>query len=259
MLNLPQTEHPSFKQPDNDNAKVWKYMDLAKFVWMLNNKKLFLSSVSSLLDPHEGSTPILNYEEMNSFRESHNRANNNSQIGNSDSISRLFRDFKNATFVSCWTMSNVESEAMWKLYCPNDQGIAIQSTYKKLALQIKDESMFIGAVSYIDYATEGINMGNMFDRFMHKRISFLHESEVRIVKILSKYLSSYINDVEYKNKEAPLGIEMDIDLIELVENIYVNPYSDKWFYDSTSIVIDSICPKLSSKINWSNMKSNPLF
>ena len=50
-------DHPCFPQPTDSSVRVWRYLDLAKFIWLLENQKLYLASVDSLNDPYEGSTP----------------------------------------------------------------------------------------------------------------------------------------------------------------------------------------------------------
>jgi len=50
-------KHRCFPQPPDTAVRVWRYMDLAKLVWTLVNRKLWLSRIDLLQDPHEGSTP----------------------------------------------------------------------------------------------------------------------------------------------------------------------------------------------------------
>ena len=35
-------------------SKVWKYMDMAKFLYLLENRKIYFSKVSKFDDPFEG-------------------------------------------------------------------------------------------------------------------------------------------------------------------------------------------------------------
>lgn len=262
MVETSSTDHPSFPQPGNIEIKVWRYMDLAKFIWLLKHKSLFMTALSKLRDSHEGATTKIDFEIFSNFinRNPNPNGMNTSHIQNS--MSDTFKGFKDSTFINCWTMSNVESEAMWKLYCPNDTGISIQSTYSKLASQINDQDTYIGLVSYIDYENQSTDKGgmvNIYNRFMHKRLSFKHESEVRIVKILHEYTPQYMNGVNQNEKTPPSGIEMEINLIELIDNVYINPYADECFYDSTKSIIECLCPELLQKMKWSYMKSEPLF
>ena len=36
-------EHPIFIQPENENVKVWRYMDFTKFVSLIDAGRLFFS------------------------------------------------------------------------------------------------------------------------------------------------------------------------------------------------------------------------
>ena len=49
-------EHQIFEPPEK-NAKIWRYMDFAKLVWMLNHRCLYFTNVDKLKieDPFEGS------------------------------------------------------------------------------------------------------------------------------------------------------------------------------------------------------------
>jgi hypothetical protein len=47
-------EHPSFQAPANPNVSIWRYMDLTKFLWMLQEKALFFTRADFLGDPYEG-------------------------------------------------------------------------------------------------------------------------------------------------------------------------------------------------------------
>ncbi len=39
-----------FLQPDNENAKVWRYMDISKFIWLISNNKLYFPRSDLLED-----------------------------------------------------------------------------------------------------------------------------------------------------------------------------------------------------------------
>ncbi len=47
--------HPCFPQPGDATAKVWRYMDLPKFIWLLKHSQLYMSRLDRLGDPYEGS------------------------------------------------------------------------------------------------------------------------------------------------------------------------------------------------------------
>ena len=102
-------KHPCFPQVDDESARVWRYMDLAKFVWLIENQSLFLPRLDLLNDPHEGSIPPFIV-----------KARNEQLLGmNAEKFANEIRDInqqtRRAIFVSCWNLGNDESEAMWLL------------------------------------------------------------------------------------------------------------------------------------------------
>ena len=42
----------------NGNRKIWRYMNLNKFLDLIINKHLFFTNISNLTDQHEGLLPI---------------------------------------------------------------------------------------------------------------------------------------------------------------------------------------------------------
>lgn len=48
-------EHPVFEKPENENAKIWRYIDFTKFVSLLDKSALFFTRADRLGDPFEGS------------------------------------------------------------------------------------------------------------------------------------------------------------------------------------------------------------
>jgi hypothetical protein len=59
-FSLPQTSHECFPQPADGQTKVWRHMDLAKFVDLLATYRLYLPGLGALNDPHEESLPAAN-------------------------------------------------------------------------------------------------------------------------------------------------------------------------------------------------------
>jgi hypothetical protein len=57
MADFQETEHESFRLPTNKDIPIWRYMDLAKYLSMLDRRSLFFARATLLGDPFEGSTP----------------------------------------------------------------------------------------------------------------------------------------------------------------------------------------------------------
>src|SRR5690606_12875230 len=83
-------------------------------------------------------------------------------------------------YISCWHKNSVESEAMWRLYCPpNTPSVAIKTNAAKLWAETSGEpSVIVGRVHYIDYSKR---FSDIQDRLFCKRLSLSYESEVRAI------------------------------------------------------------------------------
>lgn len=131
-------------------------------------------------------------------------------------------------------MNNTESMAMWKLYLSSNEGIAIQTTYRRLMNSFNnvEDQINIGVMKYINYDHETFSMLNMDNWFMHKRSCFEYEHKIRC--LTHKFPENW--------KDEPLineGISISINPNELIENIYCSPDSPKWFLDLVKITISN--------------------
>lgn len=234
------TTHYCFPQPNNPDDRVWKYIDLAKLIYILSKKQLYLTRLDLLSDQHEGTLTKAFVDAL----EKHAASINN--LGIIDSVKSVANHGRLSTYVNCWRLDTDESEAMWKLYCPNNQGVALQTTYSKLANSIKDDKVHIGTITYIDYESGFFQAANnLFYSIMHKRKAFEHEKEVRIVTT-QHYM---------ENKPYLPGKTFDWNISEFIESIYVNPYADSWYYD---IIIDTLnIFNCNAEVKWSDMKTKP--
>jgi len=50
---MPYQEHPSFRKPEDENSKVWRFMDFAKFVQILESNALFFCRADRFTDEFE--------------------------------------------------------------------------------------------------------------------------------------------------------------------------------------------------------------
>lgn len=105
--------------------------------------------------------------------------------------------FKDHVFGQCWTMKR-ESDAMWRIYSPEKNGVRVRARVKKLiqglraaesSSSVADISCFVGKVSYLPQnKLKGLNI-NVLDpsgkgiaqSLLYKRTEFSHEKEVRLI------------------------------------------------------------------------------
>jgi hypothetical protein len=190
-------------------------------------------------------------------------------------------------FVNSWHMSEGESLAMWKLYDPSGQGIAVVSTFERLrkSLESAPETVHIGCVAYVDYQTEEKWLGNLLDPVIHKHRAFSHESEIRAVIWDTKSYGAYLYRIQrevasrhgfelepvtfyrdgesvaqphYRNvgMEPPSGLALDCDLGHLVEYVVVSPTSPQWVMENIEYYLSQAIGK---KVVASELKSGPFF
>lgn len=233
-------DHTSFPQPEDKQMKVWRYLSLSKFLDFYLTGSLYFSRVDLLEDKCEGTytktTTGINFPRIN--------ISSGLELTSEEYTKRQ----RQAIHVNCWRLDNFESEAMWKIYCPNNAGLAIQTTYSKLADSLPDGNrLFIGQITYLDYEADLINRGNNMNAAMHKRKAFDHEKEVRVVQ----HTLNYMNDHNLPLPEA--GVLVPTRLFERIDNIYVNPYSDEWYFDTIKKLFTKL--EITIPLKWSDIRS----
>jgi hypothetical protein len=119
---------------------------------------------------------------------------------------------------------------MWNLYVKSNEGIAIQSSIAALRSSTKETGyeIYIGKVEYLDYETEvmtgGLEEGERYP-FFHKRKSFEHERELRL---MIQDFKSAKSPIMYASPPHRDGIYVSVDLGSLIERIYLAPSCPKW-------------------------------
>ncbi|WP_444894942.1 DUF2971 domain-containing protein [Microbulbifer sp. SSSA005] len=109
-------------------------------------------------------------------------------------------DLHNYIFGQCWTLAS-SSDAMWRIYSPNKDGIRIRVKVRDLISSLhdaqsskwpKDMTCCIGKVEYLSedklmeranstFSGNGIEVGKIFGSLLLKRKAFEHENEVRLL------------------------------------------------------------------------------
>lgn len=225
-------EHPVFKKPIDENIKIWRYMSFAEYVSLLDRKALFFTRVDRLEDRFEATFPKHIFD-PNFEAQVTEEQRQNLEI-NKERLLAYNQFLKKDTVVNCWHISDYESDAMWKLYLKGEEGVAIQSTYKRLSDSFNnydENDVFIGVISYIDHENDVIPWDNAYQPFVHKNRSFEHEKELRVVlsKDIRKELAKN-NGKKLDTLEFPVnGVEAQINLETLIEKIVVSPKTQKWF------------------------------
>lgn len=241
-------EHPVFKPPADEKTKIWRYMDLSKFLSILDKAALYFVSLEKLdaIDPFEGCYPNLpanienlNFDAVSDEWKKSNNINTKEKLEGYIHNIKVIRDFlkisRPATYVNSWHAQEYESDAMWKLYLASSDGICIQSTYQRLKNSLKGYcgySINIGMVEYKDYDNDMIPYQNIMSPSMTKRISFEHEKELRALIWTLESNDSPLpgKTVTIKVKQMD-GLYVPVDLDLLIERIYIAPTAPDWIFE----------------------------
>jgi hypothetical protein len=253
--------HSSFKLPEYSEEKmIWRYMDLPKFISLIDKKSLFFTKASQFPDPYEGTIPKQSevvrrtiYEQVKPELESDEQFE--SLISGVPKIfeSRL-KKYRELMLINSWHFNDYESAALWELY-GKDTGIAIQSTVHKLkdSFARTDDTIWIGKVNYVDFNHDWMDEWNIHEAFVIKRPSFFYESEIRAITCLpddniDKNVS-YKFDVEREKKPISRQRSVDpteltthgkyvkVDLNQLIDKVYLSPAVPSYFKEAVESII----------------------
>lgn len=254
--------HPLFAQPFETGIGVWRYMNLAKLLRMLQTQTLYFARSDHLGDPFEGSNTTGMALRLKAA----------CQPGREEDLRKLYphlpldqaryaveamrntrRESRARTFISCWHMGNVESAAMWSLYGGEGASVAIRCTYDNLRSALP-AATFFGAVNYLDWNSEAFDQGNTLAPFICKRSSYRHENEIRAV--IERDVWSVQNETRDINFDE-FGAAVSMDIARIATQIYVSPAAPLWF---ENVVRDScIQYGLHSPVKRSDLESDPLY
>jgi len=216
-----ERNHPVFREPDNLNVRVWRYMDFTKFVSLLALNALYFARSDLLGDAFEGAMPRDNFR-FHSLLYAGLPVTPESM----KKLSDRREQFRQQIYINCWHMNERESAAMWNLYVRSNEAIAVQSTYQLLHACLPAR-IYVGSVQYIDYENDFLPEDDLLRPFMHKRKSFEHERELRA--IIS--LEAEDEDTWVGYTVGSVGRTVSIKLDDLIEKVYVAPTSPAWFAD----------------------------
>jgi|SRR5690606_1891347 len=193
-----------------ENIPLWRYMDLWKFLKIINSSTLFFPSVRLLGDQLEGRIP----QEVYNYMKFQDKSN-----GRNDNFVDVFKDFmeqyaiKN-TLVLSWNAAKNESFALWKMYAKDKLGIAIKTNLDRLrsCFDKTEEKIFIGEVNYYDKENPKYDITG-FSTLLTKHIYYSFEQEVRCLIKIEEQNSVY----DFKN----VAVDLDV----LIEEVYLSPFA----------------------------------
>jgi hypothetical protein len=206
---MPYERHPDLATPSNRTV-LWRYMDFARFIEMLESRTLWFVRVDQLDDPLEGTHTDA---EIAGIRK-------HLVEGRAKALIDVFRSARSELYVNCWRSGSAESLAMWDLYGEGSGIVAVKSTVGHIreAAATYDKPVYISKVKYIDW-NDAPGLDNVLVACSRKDISYQHESEVRVI---------ICGPTGPLDTEPKLGIRLAIDPKRLITEVMVGPRERKW-------------------------------
>jgi hypothetical protein len=223
-------QHDVFQAPSNPDIPIWRYMDLAKSLSMVQAQALHFARVDTMPDEFEGSISRPTEQNFRSML-----SENRNPDERFEEFVRNWRTgltgYRKYSYISCWHMNEQESAAMWAIYQSGEpRGIAVRSTYQRLKESITDQRpVWIGKVDYIDFDTDILPWGNAYYPYVCKRKSFEHEREIRAFYPGEPWVWDESGGAAIEGPIGPPVVPITVDLDRLVEAVYVSPKAPKWF------------------------------
>ena len=184
---------------------LYRYIGLNQFLSLVETKKTYLSKIKSWEDTWEvpaGKIPIQTID---------------------GKIETPLYSIYDDIFGQCWSFEGF-SDALWRIYSPNKEGIMITTSVKKfLLMEYKIKSGMLGRVIYYDDLKQALDYRMKFKRPKNafidgflKRNAFEHEKEVRLVTINTDFfLGKRIPNCNF--------MEVNIDPINFIDDIAIDP------------------------------------
>ncbi len=228
MNNIFKSLQPS------DTSTLWRFMDLFKFIDIVTSKKLTLANLTIMQDPYDGllhKSIRFQFVDVNGNPEDPQLELESDQV---DAHKRINESTKQIQYISCWHENEFESAGMWDLYS-SQNGIAIKTSVGRLKKSISFSNyreMDLLKVNYYktesDYFIPNRAANHIYTGLLNKRISFEHEKEVRLIW----------HPTDYENR-SPIR-KINVNLMELIECVYVSPLYDEWQLESIKEMINQL-------------------
>ena len=252
------------------HEQVWRYLPLARLLTAIETGRLSLTRLSQYLkdDPYETSVPKAvddadsritdTTPEMQFFGDEPTDTSDGG-VGASDR-ERLWRlkarrrALLRSAHASCWRSGN-ESEAMWRLYCSDNFGVAVRSTFQKLQDSLNDPWTVVSSIAYIDYQTETFVRHQFdYDPALHKRKAFEHEQEVRVLRFSKDDFDVAARDPLH---ESPERVDVEWNPEAVVEKVVLSPRCPAWFFDAVTRAMQKLSMTIAERVQPSDLAAPP--
>lgn len=273
---MAHVSYANLKKPE-PHETVIRYTSLAQFVWIVTQRKLPLIRIDLFRDPYEGSAPqsLINlqaivlgsgYRRVQTMGILQSGDPNDQRPGEPlqtktigdrwTELSAIRRSRTYSTHASCWRWGT-ESEGMWRLYCGEKGGVALQTTFARLEKSVEAEPIIAGKIQYADYGDSATVFNEDLDHVMYKREGFAFEQEVRLLKSDQDYYNNLCSGTVHEKLPPCLPIPWNVGAT--IDRILVSPYAEDWYLEAVRAAARLAHEDLDGRVEWSKLRKPPDF
>ncbi len=247
--NVPDSDlavDDSLPRPNHLTRTLWRYMSLSRFLWMLQNKQLWLARADTLNDPWEIALAGDQLEQVimrHPIRPLGSGQPNESALERAQRINKHWRE---TTFISCWSSADHESHALWRLFCGPNEGVAVSTPMRWLRNALGNVHLYV--VTYCEPGSV-VRTPELLELATKKRLMFDYEREVRAI--------ATEDTDDPKLIRGGLGYQYPIEPEEIIASIAVHPEAGPDLMEMVARAVTDYAPKLTGKVAWSSMREPP--
>lgn len=204
------------------STPIFKYMDIDYFLYLIEEKKFFVSFKKNFLDAQESN--LLQPNRCGSYifpvQICGKESSEEEKEQNHKMVDKMFKSFKESTLLptSCWTLTKEENYLMWKSYTSR-LGVRIETTIEKFVCALDTEGYKIigGKMEYEGFCYPNVVEKNWF----LKAPCYAGENEIRFYFYPTEGITE-----EYEKRVSKMkGERFEInDYHRLITKIILSPF-----------------------------------
>ena len=208
-----------------DDTKRYRYVSLSQFLSLVESKQTYVTSIRHWQDTWEAPAHQLPAEREDGKLEY--------------PLWTIAEDM----VAQSWSL-HPESDALWRVYSSQKEGLVIQTSVKRFDLMKDIRYGLLAPVVYFENLLEGLRQiagdeqySGPFQGAFLKRRAFEYEAEVRLVTL---------NDERCLGKRYQdcIRISVALDPVEFIEGITVDPRSSDWYVET----LQRYCARVGFKV-----------
>jgi hypothetical protein len=193
-----------------DDTQLYRYMGLSQFLSFVETKQTYITSIRRWQDTWEA--PVFQIPVQRDDGE----------------LEYPFWAMAEDLSGQSWSL-HPESDALWRVYSPQEEGLVIQTTVERFDLMSGIRFGLLAPVVYFENLLDGLTTiardkeyDGPFQGGFLKRKAFEHEVEVRLVTLNSERCLG-------KRYKDCIHITVALDPLEFIEGITVDPRAEDWY------------------------------